>query len=472
VYRVRFSAATTAERLLPERMALRARPLLDRLDALVSGSDERGQARRMSLIAFTIRIVSAAIAFISQVLLARWMGSFEYGIFVLVWVTMVIAGNLSCFGFHTSIIRFIPEFREKEQMAELRGVLVTSRLFVLLASTAMAALGMGAVWLLSGTIEDYYVTPFLLGLICLPMIALSDVLQGISRAHSWAVSALAPTYLTRPVLILVLMGGAIALGYEPCADTAIISAILATYATTIIQLVGVTSQVDARLPAGTRTVHLREWFVVSLPIFLVESFFFILTNADVLMVGAYMNPDDVAVYFATVKTLALVHFVYFAVKAGVAQRYAQFTHGDPDGLAAFARETVAWTFWPSVAMALIVLALGEPMLVLFGPGFDAGYPLLFLLVLGVVARAAVGPCESLLTMSGHQNICAFVYALTLAVNIGLSMLLIPEFGLWGAATATALSMMFEAGALSFTAWRKLGIAMLIFVSPLQSRKPS
>ena len=40
----------------------------------------------MSVIAFPIRIVSAVIAFVSQVLLARWMGSFEYGIFVLVWV--------------------------------------------------------------------------------------------------------------------------------------------------------------------------------------------------------------------------------------------------------------------------------------------------------------------------------------------------------------------------------------------------
>lgn len=104
---MRFSAATTAERLLPESVAQWARPLLDHVDALIHNSDERGQASRMSLIAFSIRIFSAAIAFVSQVLLARWMGSFEYGIFVLVWVTMVIAGNLSCFGFHTSVIRFI-----------------------------------------------------------------------------------------------------------------------------------------------------------------------------------------------------------------------------------------------------------------------------------------------------------------------------------------------------------------------------
>jgi O-antigen/teichoic acid export membrane protein len=259
------------------------------------------------------------------------------------------------------------------------------------------------------------------------------------------------------------MASALIAGYEACAETAVLAAIAATYATTLWQLITVTARIDARMPAGRRRILFGAWFAVSLPIFLVESFFFLLTNADVLMIGAYMDPNHVAVYFATVKTLALVHFVYFAVKAGVAQRYAAFTHGDPGGLAAFARETVSWTFWPSLLMAAVVLALGKPMLALFGPEFDQGYPLLFLLVFGVVARAAVGPCESLLTMSGNQNICAAVYALTLALNIALAMALIPLIGLWGAAVATAAAMIFEAAALSFTVWRKLGIVMAIFI---------
>lgn len=459
---MRFSAATTAERFLPEGIALRARPLLERVDALLFTTDDRGVAGRMSVIAFAIRIFNAVVAFVSQVLLARWMGSFEYGIFVLVWVTMIIVGNLSCLGFHTTVIRFIPEYFERGKLAELRGLLITSRLFVLFASTAIAAIGTLGLWLFSPLVENYYVIPFYLGIICLPMMALSDVLQGISRANSWTLSALSPAYITRPILILVFMGGALIAGYEPCAENAIIAAILATYVTTIAQLVEVTTRLDRRLPAGPRRIEFRQWFAVSLPIFLVESFFFLLTNADVLMVGVFMQPDDVAVYFATVKTLALVHFVYFAVKAGVAQRYAQFTHSDPEKLAAFARETVSWTFWPSLLMAMVVLVLGKPMLMLFGPEFDSGYPLLFLLVAGVVARAAVGPAESLLTMSGNQNICAAVYAMTLVINIGLSVLLIPAFGLWGAAIATALSMIFEASALSFTVWRKLGIVMAIF----------
>ncbi|MBT1157328.1 lipopolysaccharide biosynthesis protein [Aminobacter anthyllidis] len=460
---MRFSAAMTAERWLPGQIASRLAPLLRRVDAILFSADERGEAGRMSLFAFAVRIVSAAIAFVSQVLLARWMGSFEYGIFVLVWVSMIIVGSLSCFGFHTSIIRFISEYRERGMLDDLRGVLLASRLFVIIASTVIAALGMAGVWAFSGRIESYYVVPFFLGMTCLPMLALSDVLQGLARANSWAFAALVPTYITRPVLILVFMAIAVAAGLAPTAETAVLASIVATYVTTITQLIRVTSRTDRRIPAGPRNFRLGYWLKISLPIFLVESFFFLLTNADVLMVGFYMEPDKVAVYFATVKTLALVHFVYFAVKAGVAQRYAQIAHSEPEKLGGFARETVSWTFWPSLLMGMVVLLLGEPLLGMFGPGFADGYPLLFLLVAAVVARSAVGPCESLLTMSGYQNVCAMVYAATLALNIGLNVILIPTLGLWGAAIATSAAMIFEATALSFTVWRKLGIVMVLFI---------
>lgn len=465
---MRFSAASTADRLLPEALAARARPHLDRLDAVVFTADDRGQASRTSLTAFAIRIVSAAIALVSQIVMARWMGGFEYGIFVLVWTTMIIVGNLSCLGFHTSIVRYIPEYRELGRLAELRGVMMASRAFVLTTSTFFAAIGILGVWYFSASIASYYVIPFYLGIVCMPMIALSDTLEGTARANSWAMLALGPIYLLRPLLILAFMGGAILAGYAPDAQTAVVIAIVATYVTTLFQLAAIAPHTAREVRHVKPLFRAREWVVVSLPIFLVEGFFFMLTNADVLMVGWFMNPDDVAVYFATVKTLALVHFVYFAVKAGVAQRYAQYAHGsNREKLAVFARETVSWTFWPSLLMGAAVLVIGKPMLSLFGPGFDAGYPLLFVLVLGVVARSAVGPAESLLTMSGNQNVCAAVYGATLAVNVGLNVVLIPSYGLWGAAISTAIAMACEAAMLSFTVWRRLDIVMVV---PLFGRR--
>lgn len=62
----------------------------------------------MALVAFAVRIISAGIAFISQIILARLMGEFEYGLFAFVWVLVILFGNLSCLGFHTTVIRFCP----------------------------------------------------------------------------------------------------------------------------------------------------------------------------------------------------------------------------------------------------------------------------------------------------------------------------------------------------------------------------
>ncbi len=439
------------------------RPLTQMVDAAWQGSDEAAVARRMSLIAFAIRIVSAAIAFFSQVVLARWTGTFDYGIYVFVWTTMIILGSLSCFGFQTAVIRFLPMYRRQEDFDRLRGLLLASRLFVFISASIVAAAGIGLVLLLGERIESYYVVPFILAFTCLPMLSLGDVLDGTARANSWPVRALTPTYILRPLLLLCFMAAAHIAGFAASAATAVIAAVLATFSTALLQLVIVTRNLDALYPPGPRKTDMAPWMKVAVPIFLVEGFFFLLTNADVLMVGLYMRPDDVAVYYATVKTLALVHFVFFAVKAGVAQEFAARSGaGERDSLQTFARQTVRWTFWPSLLMGAAVLLLGKFLLGLFGAEFAAGYPFLFILVAGVVLRASIGPAESLLNMTGNQNICAVIFAAVLALNVVLNMILIPRYGLFGAATATAAATLVEAGLLMFVVHRRVGVLMFVF----------
>ncbi|YBV96146.1 lipopolysaccharide biosynthesis protein [Phyllobacteriaceae bacterium JZ32] len=469
---MRFSAATAADRLLPEKFSLRLRPLAERVDALLTASNPQAGAQRSSLAAFSVRIVSAAIALIAQIILARWMGGFEYGIYVLVWITAIIIGNLSCLGFHTTIIRYVPEYFERNLLDDVRGILWTGRVFGILASTFVALVGALGVYLLHDRMENYYILPFYLGLISVPMIALGDMLDGTARSRSWVLTALTPTYIVRPLLSLLFMVAAVPAGFAPTAVTALAAAILATYVTTLGQLAVVKGSLAQIIPAGARSLRLREWFAVSVPIFLVEGFFFLLINVDVLMVGHFMDPDHVAVYFATTKILALAHFVYFAVKAGVAQRYSQLLHGgDHERFASFVQDSVKWTFWPTLVLGIVLLLLGEPLLSLFGASFTEGYPLLFVLIIGVIARASVGPTESLLNMSGNQNVCAALYAVALCINVALNILLIPRLGLMGAAIATAAAMAFEASSLSLTVYRRLGIPMFIFAPAAKLSRP-
>jgi O-antigen/teichoic acid export membrane protein len=461
--KVRISFVGAVERSLKGRLAERAQPFAARLDSILYDSDDRAVSQRIALVAFFIRVLSAFIAYVSQVLLARWMGDFEYGIFVVVWVGAVILGGLSCLGIQTAIVRFVPEYTERGESALLRGVLLGSRVHGFGAATFFAVIGGLGLYAFGDQFASYYLVPLYLGAVTLPMLAIAEIHEGMARGFSWADLGLWPTYIVRPILILIFMWLGVRWGYAPNAVTAMGATILGTYVTSIGQLIALDRRIRAVVPRGPRHYRPLIWIGVALPIFIVEGFFNLLTNVDIIIVGYFMEPASVAIYFAAVKTLALVHFVYFAVRAGGAQRFSQYyASGDHARLEAFTRDTLRWTFWPSLAMVILLLIVGKPLLLLFGATFGSGYPLIFILSIGLLARASIGPAESLLTMAGQQGICAAIYTATFVVNIALNVTLIPAFGLVGAATATTLALILETIALYYVTATRLGMRCSIF----------
>jgi O-antigen/teichoic acid export membrane protein len=128
----------------------------------------------------------------------------------------------------------------------------------------------------------------------------------------------------------------------------------------------------------------------------------------------------------------------------------------------FAREAVQWTFWPSLAAAIVLLALGMPLLWLFGPQFVAGYPVMMILVVGFLFRSSMGPAEFLLNMLGEQKLCAAVLVVTAVLNVALNFALVPRFGLVGAATATSVSLVVAALLNYLAVSRRLGIDVAVW----------
>lgn len=444
----------------------RARQAFDLLVRVLRGADEATRAQRMALFAFAIRVASAAIAFISQIILARMMGDFQYGLFTFVWVLTVLIGNLSCLGFHTAIIRFLPEYRETGSFAEIQGLTSTARIFAMLMATTVGVSGLVALHYLGDRIESYYIMPLFLAAFALPMVALGDIQEGTGRANSWAIAALGPTYIVRPLLILGFMVLAAILGYEHTAQTAMIAALAAVYVTSTGQFLLMAFRIGRKYPSTTLRIDFFHWLKVAFPIFLIEGFVFMLTNSDVVVVGFFLDPTKVAVYFAAAKTMALVHFVFFSVKAAASARFsALWAAGDTAGLARSASQSARWTFWPSLALGLFVLLVGKFLLSLFGHDFIAGYPLLGILLIGILAKASIGPGEGLLTMVGEQQRCVWIYAAALTVNIGLNLALTPVYGLYGVAISTSCAMIFEALALHVTIRRVLGITLFAFAGP-------
>jgi O-antigen/teichoic acid export membrane protein len=307
------------------------------------------------------------------------------------------------------------------------------------------------------------VLPAIIALACVPMIALSDVQDGIGRGRGWLVEALLPPYVLRPLLVLAGMVVAHELGWPMSAVTAAMAAVAGTWAAAIIQTVLVCRRLRGEIEAGPRSRNLRGWLATSLPLLAITFSEVLLQTTDVLVVSQMMGPGDVAIYFAAAKTMSLVMFIHYAVGSAMANRFAALNaRGDTDGLAAAIRQAVNWTFWPSVAGAGLILLVGKPLLWLFGPQFDDGYPVMMILVLGFLGRAAAGPSELLLNMLGQQRATACVAVCAALLNIALNLVLVPRLGLVGAAAATAISLVIIAVLNTAVARRQLGLRIAIW----------
>lgn len=453
------------EKTLPAKV----RPLvIGKIKAIFSifaGEDGAQDTRseRTALVAFAVRVISAALAFVIQVILARVMGQFEYGIYVFVWVFVVMAGNLSCLGFHSSVIKLIGQYQEADDLNHIRGLASGSRIFSMLVATCVALTGVAFIHFFADLVPTYYLVPIMLGAIALPMIALGDMLDGTSRAHNWPFVALSPTYLMRPLLILLLFLSAFLMDFETSAQTALICAIMAAYITSLTQFFIVTRKLNHTYKKGERSQDMRAWLQATLPIFVIESLNFLMTNADVLIVGFALPPDQVAIYYATAKIMALVHFVYFAVKASAGPKFSELAaKGNITELEAAAQQSARWCFWPTLLVGSVVVLMGPFLLSLFGSGFSQGHMVMAILLMGILLKALLGPGEVLLVMVNQQRICALIYAIAFSANLLLNMILIPQYGINGAAFATTLAMVFETILLYLLIKSRVGIAMFAF----------
>jgi O-antigen/teichoic acid export membrane protein len=427
------------------------------------GSGEASVTRRLAGTVFIIRVVSAALAYLSQILLARWMGGSDYGVYVYVWTWVLLLGSMMDFGISASAQKIIPEYHASGEHALLRGFLSGSRWMTLIVSAAVSMLLAGAVKLLSPWIDPGTVVPLYIGCLTLPAFVVANTQDGIARSHDWMPLGLMPQFIIRQALIIGFTAGAFALGLHLGATAAMLASAAAVWLAMIGQMMVLNRRLGDQVTAGSKAYDFRGWLAISLPILMVEGFYLLLSYTDVLVLQQFRASEEVGVYFAVVKTLALVSFIHYAMSATTAHRFAEYhASGDKARLAAYVAYAIKLTFWPSLAATILLLAMGKPLLWLFGPQFVAGYDIMFVAAIGLVVRSAIGPVERLLNMLGQQYICALAYALAFVMNVALCIVLVPRFGGHGAAAATSIALAFETVLLFWITRRRLGLHVLAF----------
>lgn len=459
-------------KILPKGIAAPTLNKIRNYHTKLLANSAQGNSARAAIQVFLIRLFGAVLAFGLQVFLARWMGAQQYGVFVLVWVTAIMFGGLSCLGLQSATIKFVAAYRTKNQGANLRGILLAAPAIAILMASFIAISGIWVFTQFPGIVSDIYYAPIILAFICLPILALEEIQEGIARSFDMPVVALGPVFVVRPIGILILIYGAYLVGYEPNATTALAAAVLASLASTIIQalllwvkILGVVKTEIADVNHGDKKFKFQflTWLKVSLPILLASGFYSLLANTDVLAIGYFLDPENVAIYFAAIKTLVLVHFIQFALRSASAHHFSRyFTLQDMTGLRQYACRLAQWSFWPTLLLAVIMVAGGKYILAMFGAQFADGQILLAILALGIVARSVIGPAESLLSMCGQQNALVFILAATLTSNILLNIILIPIYGITGAAVATSVAMILETITLYLVVLHRLGFSLSMF----------
>jgi O-antigen/teichoic acid export membrane protein len=417
------------------------------------------QAQRAALSVFLIRIVGAALAYGTQVLVARLMGRPEYGVFAEAWVLITVLGHAALWGLSQATCRFVPHYRARGETDLVRGFLVGGASFTLLSGLVTALLGGAVLWFARGWIDETFFWPFVFALLVVPVLAFQDYVEAVARSFNWVGLAIAPPYIVRQSLIAAILIASMLMGAPAQAWVAIACTLVASAISVTVQTMVLLRRLRQAVPPGPRSYRLREWGIASAPLAIVDLTLTGFNFIDVLLLAFLLPPEAVGVYFAATRILQFVVFVSYAASAATAARFAEAkAHGDVAHLRVLVLRTARLGSAATFVVGAGVLLAAPILLRFFGPGFDASFNALAILVVGMVAYSACGPAEDVLNMLGGERLCATVALSALLAAVLLILVLVPAFGIIGAALAMASANALRGAALALAARWRLGIS--------------
>jgi O-antigen/teichoic acid export membrane protein len=204
----------------------------------------------------------------------------------------------------------------------------------------------------------------------------------------------------------------------------------------------------------------RAMFSTGWPMLLSSAMFLVMSWTDTLLVGHFLEEDQVGIYRVAFRMAAVVTLVQAAVNSYAAPLFAErHASGDRAGLRAALRQTTLLNVAFSVPAFGVLVAVPAWWMGWFGEAFEAGATCLVWLAAGQVVNALCGPVMYLLNMTGHERPAQRIVWAAALVNLGLNLWAIPRFGIEGAAVATALSMAFWNVAAAVAVKRRMGLSV-------------
>lgn len=405
-----------------------------------------------------IRVLGAGLGLCAQVLASRLIGPEAFGHYALALVWLLLLGHGATAGTSQLVCRYLSHYLHRQEKQEAAGLV---RFALALAGAVAGLLTLAAILLVrSGLLglDTATITLATLAFAVIPLIALQDFFEAVARGLDKPNLGIAPAFLMRHLAIITGVGALMAMGVGADALFVLAMTVLGLVASVLVQFFLLERHLRGALGGARPVYQVRKWFGTALPVALVDLCEVLFQNADILILGLFVPAEWVAFYFAATRLSQFLGYVPYGISAATAQKYAGLAatgrRGELEGLVAGA--TLLSTGL-TVLAALALWALAGPLLGLFGPDYAVAAPVVPVLCLGVILTCALGPGEDVLTMLGEERACSAVFVLAALVNVGLNFLLIPFWGIMGAALATALALGVRAAVLAVLARRRLGL---------------
>lgn len=441
--------------------------ILRRLAELLPGNVDSEALLRGASLAFALQVAGAGLGFAMQVLLGRWLGPDGFGTYAYVVAWSGLLAVATGLGFPTTVLRFVPAYSSQRDWPRLRGILRVSLLITIAAAGALSLLATLAILLLhaGGETIDLNVV---LGFWLVPLLALMRLLQEAARGFRRIGLAYSPSLVIRPLLAIAAAAACVHFAHLTSTSALAVTA-AAIACLLVVQGVLLWRGLSPDVRTAAPQYETRSWIRVALPLLLIASFTIVLSQTDIVMVGAFLGPHEAGLYTAASKTAGLVGLVLIAVTAIAAPMMSSLIAKDRhDELQALVSTVARWIFWPSLAIGVFLAVLASPILRMFGPGFPAAHWELTVLLIGQLVNAFAGAVGYLMILSGNQREAAWVYGWVALIHVVLNIGAILLFGAIGAAAATSASFALWNVWLYVLVVKRLGIQSAAF-SPLLSR---
>lgn len=421
-----------------------------------------------------VKLGGTLLGLLLAVLLARHLGATGYGTYSFVLAALTLMAIPTQLGLPTLLVRETAKAQVNAQWGVMRGLwrwatLTVGSISLLLA---MVAVLIGLVF--TTHFEASELATFAWGIVLIPLIALGNLRGAALRGLRRVVLGQLPEFILRPVLLSILILVA-ALYFAPGWLTSAHAMGLHVIAAAVAFVIGALLLWRSHPPELKDRPHpeyrTREWFAAAMPLALVSGMQIINQNTDIILLGLLRSAEEVGIYKVVVTGATLVAFGLQAAVMAISPYFARLhAQGDKQRLQRLVTLSARGILLFALPVVFVLVVWGEAVLeTIFGAEYVAGKTALVILALGQLVNAAMGNVAMLLNMTGHGRETARAVAIAAVVNVSLNLMLIPLWGISGAALS---------GALTLTVWnlvmwravhRHLGIESMAF-SRLPTKK--